>query len=351
MIPKLNSSQSIFLDLLRFFAVQFVLIGHALDDLTLCRIEWLQNLSVVVFFILSGIVISYSTIQKTEKGYSLKEYLIDRFSRIYVAYVPCLIFIFALDFAHIYLDASSYSYLLAINIKTFVGNLFMLQDFPFQHVITSFGSGRPLWTLAIEWWLYMIFGVLLLKFWSKFDLKYVPLLLLCSVVPIYHIIGRGNSLTLLWIFGVMVTMSIPYFYKARTKSLYWLFIIFSLLFIIRIGIKRDAYDLGCGILISFLIALVLIYLSKNKCEVHSKLQSVTKSMVSYSFTLYLIHYSILDFITSMINHSRNQWLLLLITILLCNFVAKVLALYTEDKYKIFASFLKNKFNIISCKGI
>jgi hypothetical protein len=33
----------------------------------------------------------------------------------------------------------------------------MLQDFP-GLPITSFGSARPFWMLAIEWWIYLFVG-------------------------------------------------------------------------------------------------------------------------------------------------------------------------------------------------
>lgn len=68
-----------------------------------------------------------------------------------------------LDSIRIYLyDIEEYGYLNFFNTRTFIGNLLMLQNFPkFDLSITTFGSGRPLRTLSIEWWLYMSFGLII----------------------------------------------------------------------------------------------------------------------------------------------------------------------------------------------
>ena len=77
----MNYIQSISLDMLRVFAVQLVLIGHALSYFGLIQLNGvIQNTAVVLFFILSGTVISYSTFYKKhiDDNYSFKEYFIDR---------------------------------------------------------------------------------------------------------------------------------------------------------------------------------------------------------------------------------------------------------------------------------
>jgi peptidoglycan/LPS O-acetylase OafA/YrhL len=84
-----------------------------------------------------------------------------------------------------------------------MGNIFMLQDYPGflflpDFSISSFGSARPFWTLAIEWWIYLSFGYLILVFLKKDKLSLLNILILLffSVVPVFNlIIGRGNGLT------------------------------------------------------------------------------------------------------------------------------------------------------------
>ncbi len=213
---KMNFTQSLSLDIVRIFAAQFVLIGHALSYFNLFKADYIQNSAVVLFFILSGLVITYSLFQKmsNNKHYKFREFFIDRFGRIYTALIPSLVFILVLDLIQVYyIENKNYGYFNALDLKTFIGNLFMLQDYPifpiFNKVfgtdifLTSFASGRPLWTLAIEWWLYMAFGLIVIHYAERFNIKYFPLLLLFIVVPLYNAFGgRGDSLTLFWMGGV-----------------------------------------------------------------------------------------------------------------------------------------------------
>jgi len=168
---KINSIQSVSLDFIRLFAAQLVVLGHTLsffhirDDM-----PYIQNSGVVIFFVLSGLIISYTVFFKSEINYSFKQFFIERFARIYTGLLPSLLFIALIDYVIRTQHPESYIYGDAYNIKTFIGNILMLQDYqyighyfvsyiPDSLQITSFGSGRPLWTLAIEWWLYMCFGI------------------------------------------------------------------------------------------------------------------------------------------------------------------------------------------------
>lgn len=47
--------------------------------------------SVIVFFVLSGYVIAATVERKRELGLTLREYYIDRFSRIYCVLIPAVI--------------------------------------------------------------------------------------------------------------------------------------------------------------------------------------------------------------------------------------------------------------------
>jgi len=107
-MPELHLTpvKSIFIDLLRLFSAKLVMAGHLwnyiygykqspaalLGDAQL----YIQNLGVVIFFIISGYLIGFSLLRKQcyEKGYTFGQFFIDRFCRIYVTLIPCLIFIF-----------------------------------------------------------------------------------------------------------------------------------------------------------------------------------------------------------------------------------------------------------------
>src|SRR4051794_14178125 len=192
---RLTPSSSLLLHLIRGVTAQAVVVGHALAMFEIQRLPYVQNSGVVIFFILSGFVIPYSALGKVRstREYSFTRFFIDRLCRIYMGFIPSLIFVVAAEVLTHHLlrlpnpksiaeplygigTATVISYHHAFSVKAFIGNLLMLQDFPFQPQIydfflktfslnlssilpiTSFGSARPFWTIAIEWWIYMLFG-------------------------------------------------------------------------------------------------------------------------------------------------------------------------------------------------
>ncbi len=96
-----------FLDFLRASAAFLVVIGHARHLLfasittvdrpgLLLKVFWLVTVlkheAVIVFFVLSGFLVGGSIFNAMSKNsFDLKNYLIARFSRIYIVYVPALI--------------------------------------------------------------------------------------------------------------------------------------------------------------------------------------------------------------------------------------------------------------------
>src|SRR5581483_2441779 len=104
---------------------------------------------------------------------------------------------------------------------TWLGNLAMLQDYPVFQVlrrlgfpeepwfIRPFGSGRPFWTVSIEWWIYLSFGCAAFLVLRRRRVGVPSLLALAaiSVVPIYNAMGGvGDCLTFVWTFGALFAL-------------------------------------------------------------------------------------------------------------------------------------------------
>ncbi|WP_157384529.1 acyltransferase family protein [Nitratireductor soli] len=160
---KLTPGQSVALDLLRGLASLVVLVGHAwaVTKTPAAKYIEIQTLGVVIFFVLSGFLITYTCLIKT--GYNFVEYSIDRFSRIYTSLIPALVLIYLIDWIGGQ-DLTTRQY----SAETFVGNLLMLENnagllwYFGLDLIPRLGTNTPLWSIPIEWWLYMLFGVLFL---------------------------------------------------------------------------------------------------------------------------------------------------------------------------------------------
>ena len=147
-----------------------VLIGHAFSfNFGFHLIGYMASFGVLIFFFISGYLIAGSAQRTRASGNGFKQYFIDRFARIYSAFIPSLILIAAIDLYYVsafgwqeHVNAAT------ITVRYFISNLFMLQNSPAMNGLMNdfvlgskqFGSGRPLWTLSFEWWLYMSFGMI-----------------------------------------------------------------------------------------------------------------------------------------------------------------------------------------------
>ena len=206
----MNASQATLLDAMRVVAAQMVLIGHIYSIVLVpTGTLGIGDLGVVIFFVLSGFLIVLTTLQRLSRSdYGLKVYLIDRLCRVFVPYLPALLCILAMDTV-VVIRAGENPYADYYKVKHFVGSLLMLQQHPFGLFfdeilglsalkIATFGSARPLWTVAIEWWLYVCFGLVLFRCGQPTRAPWA-LLLLVLPVPLFNMVaGTGQGLSLLW---------------------------------------------------------------------------------------------------------------------------------------------------------
>lgn len=167
-VRTLTPAASAHLDLIRGLAAWVVMWDHA-RSLLFVGYQQLQNPNrftevlffftgfgheaVMVFFVLSGFLISSAIISRRISGsWSWRDYAIDRLSRLYVVLIPGLLFGFFWDRAGSYLFASKgfYTHVVEgfglavvqnrITLGNFFGNLFFLQGI----VCPTFGSNGPL---------------------------------------------------------------------------------------------------------------------------------------------------------------------------------------------------------------
>ncbi len=306
---KLSSQSSTVLNTIRAISAQLVVIGHGISftgvalSLQQPNFPLIQNIAVLIFFILSGCLITYSLLSKQQaassKQYTFKHYFIDRFSRIYTTFIPAIIFVILIDLLSKYTNNVAYRYDDAFNIKTFFGNIFMLQDFPFINFVTSFGSARPFWTLAIEWWIYIFVGAVFFIF-KKDNISWLNLTFLgfVSLVPLFNLFyGRGNGLFMYWLFGALVMVLWKIDFLANISTYKKTVILFLTLAISAFLVKKTLkeYDPIFALLLAFAI-LLSIDLS-SKLRIPKWLSFSSSFFASYSYMLYLIHYSIFDFLT------------------------------------------------------
>lgn len=320
-----NPSFSSFLDLSRWMAAWVVFIGHLRNPLFFGFSDignsasnplvlgwyfvtgWFGE-AVIVFFVLSGYLVGGLGIAKYAAGtFSTAAYGVDRFSRLYVAFLPALILTAMLDLIGIHYFGSAGLYdgtqamfaeklkeapfAEAVNGTNFLGNLVMLQTFRFD----SFGSNSPLWTISAEFWFYVAFGLVLACLLgvkstagraAAIGLSGMALVWLLSPNFLYYL---G-----LWVVGLMVA-AMPAG-KFRWPMVFTL-MFFGLLVVTRIkgdmlaGMEFGQTIRDYSVAIGF--AFVLHAMRESKSALLERAAKANKWLADFSFSLYLIHFPIM----------------------------------------------------------
>ncbi len=363
---KLSSDSSLFLHVLRTVAAQAVLVGHGLSFFKIyphagtVTPRYMQNVGVVVFFILSGFLITYSTVEKSrsKSSYGFLNYFVDRVVRIYSGFLPAILCIVVLDFLLMKLFGSDVYVYKTFNVATFFANLFMLQDYPLNGLLgirtpmvwTSFGSARPFWTIAVEWWMYMFFGWIYL--WEKIKWRNIYkfiVLGLFSIVPLYHLIdGPGHGLTLVWFFGAALFVFIRQGFFATMSNGFCFFLSGTLLVAAMMRYRKitTEYDVLFAGIISVSLLMILVGLQQTQIIQSSRVKKVIVFLADYSFGLYLIHYTIVHFFLGLVPTGRwDRMELLFGSIVAANLASIVFALFTEMKHKQIRQWVARKYGV------
>lgn len=282
LLMKLTESQSCALDWMRGLSAQAVLFGHVISANGYRQWIPMQEIGVLVFFVLSGFLICLTTVSKPET-YSFTDFTIDRAARIFTPYVPAVAFIVI---AGALFNGSG-----PRDPATIVANLAMLQDLPLQKVglfqIDRVGDGRHLWSVAVEWWIYITFAALI--FYRRgIPILFAPLIAVGLVVTTSHF--TNGMLGYVWFASALGALI---FYRA--PKLPWLLLA---LFFLAVCARRililegQVYDaqLGVSVVALFFCGLKVI----EQVSVPKWLASSGQMLAAFSYSLYLVHYSFLN---------------------------------------------------------
>ena len=299
---SLTIGQQEYLDVFRILAAGMVLIGHsfAFYGVSLFKNQdhfaALQNIEVVMLFMLSGFLTAYSINQKNKNhSYTLAEFARTKTIRIMQEYIPALILIAVLDAIAISINSVSYSYYSTYNIQQFLGNVFMLQGTAINSIypgnpFAPFGSGRPLWTMSIEWWLYFIFAeiYLIIANKEKIGIKTIIMLSVFIVMPFQAMSKLGLP------FGMGILAYYMYDKINRIISIS-LFLISIIGFIYYEHVIKEAYTLLSFVLICYIFCSgLIVFQGRSKDEKRKERNRILSFISRSTFMLYLIHYSIVS---------------------------------------------------------
>ena len=163
----MNKELSSYLDLLRLGAAATVFLGHlswmAISGGFLWQVQPYGHSAVIVFFVLSGFVISYAADIKER---TLFDFSVARLVRLYSVVLPAILLTVICDSIGIQHNPAVYDLSRETNPlwRLLLGVLFLTQSW--GHI--SLLSNEPYWSLPYEFWYYVIFAAAtFLKGWRR----------------------------------------------------------------------------------------------------------------------------------------------------------------------------------------
>jgi peptidoglycan/LPS O-acetylase OafA/YrhL len=263
--------------------------------------------AVIIFFVLSGYLISGSIFRAIQNGqWSWERYMTHRLVLLWLVLVPALVLGLLWDSLGVALNRSPalYAGLVAnhlttgvahtLNAPCFFGNLFFLQTI----VTPAFGSNGALWSLANEFWYYLLFPLAL----CASRKEYKPLTRLCFAglfVGCALFVGKTILLYFpIWLLGVLlwalpsVRLSSAVRYIAAGIYAITFFALTKLPWVGRI---TSDYVLA---VLTFLMIWMMFSASERARE--GRCERLARNSASMSYTLYLVHTPILMLLVSIL---------------------------------------------------
>ncbi len=344
---------SLYLDLLRFFAAMLVVLAHYGQHRFFIPSGHMYDFgreAVIIFFVLSGLVIAYTT---AERKASLKDYIAARAARMYVTVVPILVLAYGLAFAVSQLPgppvAGAYQLLklyiyLPLHLL-FMGELWQLAEAP--------PFLAPYWSLGYEVWYYVLFGIV-------FYLRGAWRLILATLA----LLIMGPKLLLLlpvWLAGVWcyrhqeclpVTVRQARLGCIATLALLFAWKWFALDVALR-TLGRDIWpfpDFKLGSAERYLAdyavcAVVLLhFLCARRADLAflARWERPIRMLAGYSFTLYLVHGLVIGVWPRLVRHDPNSLLDLGLLTLAIALATVILGNFTERRKK----GLQHRLNVV-----
>ncbi|WP_395020402.1 acyltransferase family protein [Dongia sp.] len=344
-----------YLDFVRVVATNLVLLGHSLVLFELTPPTPLGGIGVTLFFLLSGFLITMAGYRRWRRAEpQFLPFMIDRCARIFVPFVPILICVAVLNAMFDLRSADP----LGVNTGpiAFIANLFLLNDYPVlqaaSHVANiadfyprAYNTAEPFWTIPIEFWTYVVFAVFFFTFLRKERFGVGKLALLAVALPIFlwnTFAGGAGDLSLIWILGSLAAWLWLGATTVRSRSMTT-----GLILVAFGGICLAGRILKAGFGIyefqqGFLIALVLFggFLIFNAVGRRARLfEKGFGFLASYSYSLYLVHNTVLILLRDSIPASLGSALAAMVA---AHFVAFVFYLLFERHYHKVGRWLKNR---------
>ncbi len=326
----LTPNASGYLDILRSVAAMAVMFGHwrglffvdfeqiapssaTVPVKAMYFLTGFGHQAVMVFFVLSGFLISSSVLRKLGRStWSWGEYAIDRAVRLYLVLVPGLLLGGLLDIVGVRFFNQSEIYSVPLlpfgnaavaqrlNISSFFGSLLFLQT----RFTTVFGSNGPLWSLFNEFWYYVLFPVLMWVILSAKRHSVTVVIYIAVAIFAAWVLGEALLGFVVWLAGGSVALTSGNFRFPASRG--WTVGLYTFCTATLVGIclftaRANRGRLGSDLAVGLSFALLMHGIVQLRVPLGALVLRVAKTFAGFSYSLYVLHFPLLLLV-------RAKWL-------------------------------------------
>jgi peptidoglycan/LPS O-acetylase OafA/YrhL len=302
---------SSYLDFVRLASALAVVISHCYE------LKWQVGQmgidAVSVFFVLSGLVISTITANRETAPI---EYASARLARIYSILVPALIITYILDRAGMAMNEVAYADYVeefkgwiepGAGIGNYIASMLFLNQIWFVHSIP--GTNAPIWSLTLEVWYYLIFGVMFFnrRSWAiilgvaLFVIAGPKLILLAPCwfmgVGVAHIISHGIRKWLAWPLAILplVLFIVANLFGFKNGA-------FGLSKLVGFDLVPYLWNSSYFLRVGFTASLASLHFIGMSAILADRAKGTNSRLISwaaqYTYSIYLFHYPIKVFVSA-----------------------------------------------------
>jgi peptidoglycan/LPS O-acetylase OafA/YrhL len=260
--------------------------------------------AVIIFFALSGYLVGGKAVmQMQNRSWQLQRYMLRRLTRLWIVLLPALIATVIFDYLGLRMGGKGYGgeyYSLYFSgpdkftnhhLITLIGNIFFLQGIS----VPIFGTNGPMWSLANEFWYYILFPLAASAFFFRHRPFYSLLASIISVALLVYLPHWLILLGIIWLAGAMSAWAAEQggFVRHFRSWTYRLGALLALCSLVLARIYSNAYfDIIFGVVVAGCLP-ALVHLPETQSVVYSR---TTRGLSEISYTLYLTHFPLFAFL-------------------------------------------------------
>ena len=302
----------------RFFA-DWSEVAHTVGSRAFYTATAFGHDAVVIFFVLSGLLISRSIFRAQAAGaFRWQGYAVARLSRLYLVLLPGLLLTLAWDRLGlrlfpdhvVYTGASTawwndfFDVNARLGLNAFAGNAAFLQ----MVTVPPYGSNEALWSLSFEFWFYVVFPLL----WFALDRdRRAAVRVACGVIGVGLLFVLGSSIAAyfpIWLTGVALWL-LPRWAPSRLRLLQLsAAALFALTLLVShsvlSGLAVVTRDYFTAVTFALLVYTVLM---DQRRTAGARFEWGARLVSSQSYTLYVVHLPLLVFCRAWLGDAASQW--------------------------------------------